>query len=382
MTVFKTFWEVIIKYKGTILLYTILLVVFGTLNMASNDTSTVFVDSKPNILIVNNDVYEGVTKNLIDYLQNNTNIVEVEDNEEARDDALFYRDVNYIIYINEGYRDDVLNGLNPVIDIKTTGDYQASLAQMILEKYIKVQNSYLADITDENELIAAINNNLEEESKIQINSTVDTATTSRLARYFNFASYSIMAAVIFIICLVLSSFHEKTVNKRIIISSMNYRKHNQLILASSFLYSVIVWILYVVLGVILFGDALFNLRGFIYILNTFVFTFCALTIAILISTLVKNKDTVSGIVNVVALGSAFLCGAFVPTELLPDTVLNIAHVLPAYWYINSNELLASIEAINFNTLQPIFINSLVIIGFAILFIVINNIILKKKQIVG
>ena len=102
MTVFKTFWKVIIKYKGTILLYTILLVVFGTLNMASNDTSTVFVDSKPNILIVNNDVYEGVTKNLIDYLQNNTNIVEVEDNEEARDDALFYRDVNYIIYINEG----------------------------------------------------------------------------------------------------------------------------------------------------------------------------------------------------------------------------------------------------------------------------------------
>ena len=137
MTVFKTFWKVIIKYKGTILLYTILLVVFGTLNMASNDTSTVFVDSKPNILIVNNDVYEGVTKNLIDYLQNNTNIVEVEDNEEARDDALFYRDVNYIIYINEGYRDDVLNGLNPVIDIKTTGDYQASLAQMILEKYMK-----------------------------------------------------------------------------------------------------------------------------------------------------------------------------------------------------------------------------------------------------
>ncbi len=382
MTIFKTFWKVIIKYKGTILLYTILLVVFGTLNMASNDTSTVFVDSKPNILIVNNDVYEGVTKNLIDYLQNNTNIVEVENNEEARDDALFYRDVNYIIYINEGYRDDVLNGLNPVIDIKTTGDYQASLAQMILEKYIKVQNSYLADITDENELISSINNNLKEESKIQINSTVDTATTSRLARYFNFASYSIMAVVIFIICLVLSSFHEKSVNKRIIISSMNYRKHNQLILASSFLYSVIVWILYVVLGIILFGDALFNLRGLIYILNTFVFTFCALTIAILISTLVKNKDTISGIVNVVALGSAFLCGAFVPTELLPDMVLNIAHILPAYWYINSNELLASIEVINFNTLQPVFINSLVIIGFAILFIVINNIVLKKKQIVG
>mgnify|MGYP004528627099 CR=1 FL=1 len=34
--------------------------------------------------------------------------------------------------------------------------------------------------------------------------------------------------MIFIICLVLSSFHQKEVNKRIIISSTNYKKNNKL----------------------------------------------------------------------------------------------------------------------------------------------------------
>ena len=117
-------------------------------------------------------------------------------------------------------------------------------------------------------------------------------------------------------------------------------------------------------------------------LNTFIFTFCSLTIALFISSLVNNKNAISGIVNVVALSSAFLCGAFVPTEYLPESVLNIAHILPSYWYINSNDLLRTIETINIDSLTPILVNSLVMIGFSILFIILNNVVSKRKQKVG
>lgn len=78
-------------------------------------------------------------------------------------------------------------------------------------------------------------------------------------------------------------------------------------------------------------------------------------------------------------GSAFLCGAFVPAEWLPDTVLKIAHILPAYWYINSNELLKTIETIDFESLTPIFTNMIVLVGFSTLFIIINNIVSRKKR---
>ncbi len=382
MTVFKTFWKIVNKYKGTIILYTVLLIVFGCINMTTSDNQITFVDTKPDVLIINKDEEVGITKNLVDYIKENSNISNVEDNDEAINDALFYRDVNYIIYIPENYRRDVLNGENPPIDIKSTGDYQASLAEMMLKSYLRIQNIYAGRIDDENNIIDAINNSLAKKSNIEITSKIDIHKTSNATFYFNFASYSIMAVVIFIVCLVLSSFHEKTVNKRTIVSNMNYKKHNSKLLYASFVYAITVWVLVTVLGIILLGDIMFETRGIIYMLNSLVFTFCSLTIALFISTLVNNKNAVNGIVNVVALGSSFLCGAFVPVQWLPESVLKIAHILPAYWYINSNEQLKTIEIINFESLKPLFINMLVLISFGIVFIIINNIVSKKKQKVG
>lgn len=382
MTVFKTFWKVVKKYKGTVIMYTIMLIIFGALNMTTGDNQTTFTDSKPDILIINNDEEVGITKNLIEYIKTNSKIIDIKNDEEAINDALFYRDVNYIIYIPQNYRQDVLNGLNPEINIKSTGDYQASLAEMMLKKYVKIQNIYANKIQDETELIEAINNNLSKKSEIQITSKLDTKKLQSQTQYFNFGTYSIMAVVIFVVCLVLSSFHEKAINKRSLISSMNYKKHNTLLLLSSFIYSSIVWVAFTLIGIILVGDVSFTPRGLVYMLNSFVFTFCSLTIALLISTLINNKEAISGIINVIALGSSFLCGAFVPAEWLPDTVLKIAHVLPAYWYINSNELLKTMEVINIENLKPVFINMIVVIGFSIAFIFINNLVSKRKQKVG
>ena len=93
MTVFKTFWKVAKKYKGTIILYTAMLIAFGALNMTTGDNQTNFVDSKPDILIINNDEEIGITKNLIDYIKANSKIKDIKNDEEAINDALFYRDV-------------------------------------------------------------------------------------------------------------------------------------------------------------------------------------------------------------------------------------------------------------------------------------------------
>lgn len=379
MIVFKTFWKIINKYKGTIILYSVMLIAFGGLNFTTNDNQLNFENSKPDIYIKNYDSNNKLSNNLVSYLEENSNIIELKDDEEAINDALFYRDVNYIVYIPENYSQDILNGLNPEIKIKATGDYLSSLAEMMLTRYVKIQNIYRKTITNEDELIKSINSNLKTNANIEVQSKLNTSKLNKLARYFSFASYSIMAVVIFIICLVISSFKEININKRTIISSMNYKKLNRKLLVASFTYSLLVWLLYVILGIILNGNIMFTSRGVIYIINSLIFTFCSLTISLLISTLVKNKNAVNGIVNVVALGSAFLCGAFVPAEWLPDSVLKVAHILPSYWYINSNDLLKTIEVINFESLKPIIINSIVLLGFSCLFIIINNIISKTKQ---
>jgi len=305
--------------------------------------------------------------------------VDIQNNEESINDALFYRDVNYIIYIPENYRQNFLDGKNPKIEIKSTGDYQASLAEMMLERYIKVANIYQKNIKLENELISKINETLSKQTDIEITSKLDTNNLSKATFYYNFASYSILAGAVYLICLVISSFNEEKIKKRTIISNMNYRKHSKQLLLSNGVLSITLWLLYVILSFILIGKTMFTIHGIILMINSLVFSICALTIAFLIANLVNNKNAINGIVNVVALGSSFLCGAFVPIEWLPDSVLKVAHILPTYWYIQNNEIVKTLETINFETLKPIIINMGVIFVFSIIFVILTNIILKKKN---
>ena len=379
MTVFKTFFKIVNKYKFTILLYTVMLIIFAGFNMQTSDNSMSFVASKPDVLIVNNDENRKLTSNLVNYIENNCNIIDIKDTEEARNDALFYRDVNYIIYIPENYSKDFLNGLNPEIEIKSTGDYQSSYAEMILTRYIKVANIYRKEIQNEEELISKINETLSKETQIEVTSKLDTGNLSRATFYYNFLNYTILAGCVYLICLILSSFREEKIRKRTIISSMNYKKHNRQLLLANGILIMILWVFYVVLSFILIGKVMFGVHGLILIINSFVFSICSLTIAFLIGNLINNKNAINGIINVVGLGSSFLCGAFVPVEWLPDNILKIAHILPSYWYIQTNEIVKTLEIINLETLKPILTNMGVLLIFSVLFIIITNIITKKKR---
>ncbi len=379
MIIFKTFLKVLNKCKAPIIMYTVFLIFFGGFNMKTSDNSINFVASKPDILIVNQDKEEGITKNLIEYIENNSNIIDVEDNEEARNDALFYRDVNYIIYIPENFNKDFLENKNPKIDIKSTGDYQSSLAEMMLERYLKVAKIYKDVYSSETELIEKINDTLSKEVKITITSKLDTNKLDKAAFFYNFTNYCILAGCIYVICLILSSFKRENINKRTIISSMNYKEYNRKLLISNSLFAIVLWVFYVLLSFVLVGDIMFTSHGIIYIINSFIFTMCAVTIAFLLGTLIANKNAVNGIVNVIALGSSFLCGAFVPVEMLPDTILKVAHILPSYWFIKTNEEIKTLEILDFETLKPIIMNMGMIVIFSILFVIITNILSSRKR---
>lgn len=379
MTVFKTFFKIVNKYKFTILLYTVMLIIFAGFNMQTSDNSMSFVASKPDVLIVNNDENRKLTNNLVNYIESNCNIIDIEDTEEARNDALFYRDVNYIIYIPENYSRDFLDGLNPEIEIKSTGNGESSYAEMMLTRYIKIANIYQKETQNEEELIDKINNALLNEVQIEVTSKLDTDNLSRATFYYNFLNYIILAGCVYLICLILSSFREEKIRKRTIISSMNYKKHNRQLLLSNAILTIILWIFYVILSFILIGDIMFGKHGVILIINSSIFSICSLTIAFLIGNLINNKNAINGIINVVGLGSSFLCGAFVPIEWLPDNILKIAHILPSYWYIQTNEMVKTLETINLQTLKPILTNMGILLIFSILFIIITNIITKKRR---
>lgn len=97
MTVFRAFLKVLNQCRIPIILYTVLLVGFGGFQMQTNESSMGFTASRPEISIINRDENAGITRGLLSYMAENCEIREMK--EEELDDALFYRDVSYILYI-------------------------------------------------------------------------------------------------------------------------------------------------------------------------------------------------------------------------------------------------------------------------------------------
>lgn len=379
MTVFSTILKILNKLKGMLILYTVMLVAITTINQTLGNKVTNFEESKPDMLIVNNDSKNVITDGFVDYIKKHANIKDIDTaNQDKINDAIFYRDVNFVIYIPENFGKDLKEGKEPSLKYKETGDEYAAYSRMLVEKYIKTVKTY-KDYYSGRQLIEKVNNIVGNDTKVQVKSSLDTSKMSTMTAYFNFLNYALLAGCVYCITMILASLKQENVRKRTIVSSFNYRKYNRIVLFSNAIVIVAMWILYMILSLILFKDTMFTANGLAFVLNSLVFALCGLSIGFLIGNITTNKAAIGGIVNVVALGTSFLCGCFVPFEYMPDYVLKIAHILPTYYFVANNQLIKTIESFNIDTLKPIFINVGVVLAFTIVFVILSNYISKKKQ---
>ena len=382
MIVFKTILKILNKLKGMLILYTVMLILITVLTQTSDNNLAKFEESKPDILIINKDEQSDLTNNFVKYLAKHANLADIDiKDEEKINDALFYRDVNYVIYIPKNFTNDILQGKKPIMNYKSTNDESASYSQMLVNKYIKTALIY-KDYYQANDLIKKINETLSTNTNVKIKTHLDTSKVSAATRYFNFLNYAFLAGCVYCISMILASLKEGNVNRRTIISSYSLRKYNRIVLLSNACVIFLMWLFYMILSFILFKKLMVSFNGILYMINSLVFAFCGLTIGFLIGNITQNKNAIGGIVNVVALGSSFLCGCFVPISYLPNYVLKIAKILPSYYFVTNNELTKSIEIFSWSNIKPLFINNIVIICFGILFIIITNFINKKKQIIN
>ena len=375
MTIFKTYWKIVKKNIGIIILYTVMLLVFGTMNLKANKNSFEFISSKPDIIIVNNS--SGIiTDNLISYLKTNANVKNITDENDI-DDAVFFRDANYVIYIPKEFENKIENGKEFNIDIKTNNSYDSYIASELLNRYLDVFSKYMNLYNDKILAIQKLDNTLNKKASVVIESK--TNLNSKTSLFYNFSSYSIMAIVIYIICLVLSSFNDEKISKRTNVSGMNYKTFNNYLYISSFTFTFIIFIVYLILSFLILKSSILNINGILYSLNMFIFFIVSFTMAILISNLVKSKGAISGVVNVISLGSAFLCGAFIPVKYMPSFALKIAHIFPTFYFIDNNEYIASIQ--NFDKVSYEFVlkNFIIMIVFIIFFLILNTLVTRFKR---
>lgn len=382
MIVFKTILKILNKLKGLIILYTIMLISVTAINQTSNNVDS-FEEIKPSVIIVNNDKSESrVTNHFVKYLENHMEVKDFSvDDEEKIDDALFYRDVSLVVYIPYGFGEDLLNSKDVNVEYKISGDKGSSYGKMLVQNYFDTFNIY-NDYYDGDELFGRLDNALDLDINVEVKSKIDTNSLSRMARFFNFLNYAILAGCVYSISMILASLKSENVRKRTIVSSYDYKKYNRIVLASCSIIIIGMWILYMILALIIFKDLFISMNGLWYAINSFVFSLCALCIGFLIGNITQNKGAISGIVNVVSLGSSFLCGCFVPFEFMPDYVIKIAHIFPTYYFVINNEALKVMDNFSLSNVSPLIFNMGIVLIFGVCFIIITNYVSKKKQVLN
>lgn len=379
MTIFKNYFKIVKKSLPIIILYTVIFSVITAITVSANGgEQQQFTASKPDIAIINNDEQTVFLQNFEEYIKQNAEIKQIENDETSLKDALFFGDVDYILIIPENYTKDFLDGKNPKIEtMKVPDSYGASYCEMLLNRYLNLANVYSKTGISEEKLNEYIKEDLAKTADIQIKQN-DSNKAANLKYFFNFSNYTILATAIFVIGAVMTAFNEKKIRQRNIISKTNYKKINAQLFLGNVVLTVCVWLIYVILSLVLYSDAMFTKQGGLYILNSLVFCIPVLSIGFFIGNIVRNKEAQSGIVNVIALGSSFLCGAFVPQELLGAGVLNMAKVLPSYWFIRNNEVISVLSEFSFKSMQEVLVNMLVMCGFGVVIFVVNGIVSRAR----
>lgn len=377
MTVFKYFFKILKSYRVTLIMYTVILVVFAIFSLQTAPSTSQFAVTKPAVVVLNEDGNSPSSTHLLRYIEQNATIKQVE--KDLLDDSLFYRDVHLVVTIPKGYDEWLQQGNQPEIKIQSSLDADASYLEMLLSSYLKTVHFYQQAGISQEDLYEKIDLVLEEQSQVQMMSSTDTNALEKATFFYNFANYSILAGCIFIVAMVLYTFNEEKIRKRNLISATSQNSLNRSLYFGNAVFVIFLWLLYVGISFVLVGKIMWSTAGLWYIVNSFVFNLCALSLGFLIGNLIHNKEAINGIVNVIALGSSFLCGCFVPREFLPPAILNFSRILPSFWYTENNQLIQEIEQFNWNTIFPLLQNMGIVLAFSIFFFVLTNWMMKKKR---
>ncbi|MDD4718993.1 MAG: ABC transporter permease [Bacilli bacterium] len=382
MIVFNNYFKILKKYTSMIITYTLIFVafaVFATANSSSVDSSTSFLATKPNVALINRDQETVLIESFKEYLEDNSNIKELKDDEESLRDALFYREVDYILIIPNNFTENFMASKKPKIDTMNIPDsYGMIYTEMLLNRYLNIAKVYVASGMEQTEISENIKIDLKESANIILSENADMNTSITINYFFNFFNYTFLIICVYIVGMVINSYKNINIRRRNLVSSFSYKKLNIQLFLGSFCLTLSIWLIYILISLILYPKSMFTNHGLLLIVNSFVFSITVLSIGFLIGNVVKSREATDGLANVLALGSSFICGAFVPQEFLGTTVLTFAKFLPSYWFIKNNNDIVKLTSYNYSSLQPIFMNVLIVLAFGIALFIINNVITKLR----
>lgn len=349
MQLFKAFFKIAKKNIASVLIYFIIYAVIMVI-LASTSKDTMagnFQADSLDIVIMDQD-QSIVSKALSSYLGEKNNIIDLEFDEEVIQDYLYYRYIDYALILPEGLEEKLLSGETEHLyeNVQVPGSSAGYFASQQADTFLNTVHLYLCSGYSRDDAISNTLSTCEDAIHVQ-NLTFDSSVSNEETNVFYLYQYFPYVLFTIIVCglsPLIGIFQKKELQDRTNCSSLSLTNRNMQLILSCILYSLVCWLALIILGIVLYGSAMFTMNAAYALLNSFVFLLFTTAFTFLISNFISDPQTVNIIANISGLGMAFLCGVFVPQYMLSDKVLAIGKFLPAYWYTRCNNMLGGLSS--------------------------------------
>lgn len=386
MLVFKNYFK-IIKYNAPAI--SIYIVVFLVISIMVNKTkptivATDFTNTKTDVIWINEDEESPLLQGFKTYLEDYVNYVSLPDDKEGLQDALFFREAEYIIRIPKGFTEAFMKGTP--IELRRTmvpDSVSALYTDRVIENFWHTASMYLAYTPSEiqQELITKVNDTLYQEIQVVMEQSQDSQVgIAYLVTYFNFMPYALMATLILVVGTCMNAFYKRSTFRR----SMCAPTHKVLMDIQLLLSNVVlaggILVSFIILGIILNGKQMFSMQGGLLIVNSVILTLLALSISFLVGMLVEQKQVQQAVANTLSLGLSFISGVFVSQALMSESVLKIASFTPLYWTVKANNMIGELTNFNTASLLPVYSAMSMELIFILAIISVALLVSKKRSI--
>jgi ABC-2 type transport system permease protein len=384
MQVFKLYFKLLKNSWISIAIYAfIFTALIIILSRFQGNEITDFKQSKVKTALVNYDKDSPIVQDFIDYLKEFCDFKDLGRDEMKITDALFFRDVEYVLTIPYNFGEEYLSGKEVAVEKKSVPDsIYTTAVDVAVNNYLNTGRSYLAAVPGitEEQLMSYIREDVNVKTEVTIDkSTRDTKSYEFANYYFNYASYVLLSCCLLGIGMVMVTFHNIDILRRNTVAPISIKNMNAQLIGGNIIFVLAFDLLFIILSVILNKDKGITENIILYWMNLIIFSISAMAISYLIAMLIKSRQAAQAISTVLPLGLSFLSGAFVPQFLMGDFVLKLASFTPVYWFIKGNDSIAKLNGSNHENINSIFSYMLIQIGFAAALFALSLVVSKKKS---
>lgn len=378
MTVFKAYMKIAKKNIWLILMYMGIFIAVTVMFQAfAGDREREYTAQSVSVGVITED-RGSAAQSLIRYIGSINEVTELSDDKEILQENLFYRNVEYIVRIPDGFMESCILGDEKLQVTTVPGTYSGYYVERQITNFINFARTYAAAGFSEEEISDAMEQR--ESAQVELTGQNGGGAEQAYAFYYRYLPYLILCVLCYVMGYILMGFRRGSLPDRMAASAVPARRQKLEGLLASGVIAIALWGICILLSVVIYGSELLDSgKVHLYFANSFALLLSALALAYLVGSLVKNSDALSGIVNILSLGMCFTCGVFVEMDLMSSGVRKAAQFLPVYWYETVNNLLSDYKTISGNIMPEVMGGIGIQLVFAVAFVCVTLAVSKKRS---